>query len=161
MFADDIALYRVIKSQQITASCKMISILLFLLSLFVLTKCRTMLITRKRSRTCQPRPHYFTILAQVSSYKYLGITITSDLSWSPLISQIYNKVRKLIGVLYRHFYKHSNPHTLLKLVYLSYVRPHLNIYHMYGIHSHHSRVTSTSLKVCKSMPCGSAQSFGS
>ena len=90
------------------------------------TKCRTMLITRKHSKSCQPPPLLLdgTILAQISSYKYLGITITSDLSWSPHISHICNKARRLIGLLYRHFYKHSNSHTLLKL-YLSYVRPHL------------------------------------
>ena len=55
---------------------------------------------------------------------YLEITISSDLSWSPHIHHISNQARRLVGLLYRHFYKHSNSHTLLKL-YLSYVRLHL------------------------------------
>ena len=85
-----------------------------------------MLISRKRTKSCQPPSLLLDgiILEQVSSYKYLGITITSDLSWSPHISHICNKARRLVGLLYRHFYRNSNSHTLLKL-YLSYVRPHL------------------------------------
>ena len=67
---------------------------------------------------------YYLMVLFWHSYKYLGITITPDLSWSPHISHICNKARRLIGLLYRHFYKHSSSHTLLKL-YLSYIRPHL------------------------------------
>ena len=39
-------------------------------------------------------------------------------------SNICNKTRRLIGILYRHFYKHSSPDTLLRL-YTSFIRPHL------------------------------------
>ena len=63
-------------------------------------------------------------LIQVTSYKYLGVLITSDLMWSDHITTVCNKTRKLIGVLYRSFYKHSTAGTLLKL-YSSFIRPHL------------------------------------
>ena len=41
-------------------------------------------------------------LAQVDSYRYLGVLITSNLVWSTHIMNICNKTRRLIGILYRH-----------------------------------------------------------
>ena len=61
---------------------------------------------------------------RVQSYKYLGVQITSDLMWSDHIVKICNKTRKLIGILYRSFYKYSSSSTMLKL-YSSFIRPHL------------------------------------
>ena len=60
----------------------------------------------------------------MTSCKYLGITFTTDLSWHPHISNICAKTRRLIGLLYRRFYRDTSPAALLKL-YLSYIRPHL------------------------------------
>ena len=90
------------------------------------SKCSYLFISRKRSHSIRPpclmlNGHQ---LAQVSSYKYLGVTITSDLMWSTHITQICNKTRRLIGLFYRSFYKHSSSNTMLKL-YSSYIRPHL------------------------------------
>ena len=64
------------------------------------------------------------ILDRVQSYKYLGITLTTNLSWSPHISVCCNKTRKLIGLLYRRFYQHASSPTLLRL-YCCFIRPHL------------------------------------
>ena len=85
-----------------------------------------MLISRKRIHTISPsnltlNGHYLT---RVLSYKYLGVTITSDLMWSSHINNMCNKTRKLIGLFYRTFYKHSSTGTMLKL-YSSFLRPHL------------------------------------
>ena len=63
-------------------------------------------------------------LEQVSSFKYLGVLISSNLSWSPHILSICRKSRQLIGILYRLFYRHSSPSSLFKL-YSALVRPHL------------------------------------
>ena len=60
----------------------------------------------------------------VSSYKYLGVLITSNLMWSSHVANICNKSRRLIGILYRQFYKYSSPDTMLCL-YTSFIRPHL------------------------------------
>ena len=63
-------------------------------------------------------------LEQVECFKYLGLLLTSDLSWSPHIETACSKARKLLGMIYRRFSKHSSPDTLLHL-YESIVRPHL------------------------------------
>ena len=62
-------------------------------------------------------------LERVYSYKYLGVIISSNLSWSSHIQSVCCKSRKLIGLLFRHFYSHSSPSVLFRL-YNSLVRPH-------------------------------------
>ena len=61
-------------------------------------------------------------IERVSSFCYLGIILSSSLSWSPHISSVCLKSRKIIGLLFRHFSPHSSPSTIIKL-YLSLVRP--------------------------------------
>ena len=38
-----------------------------------------------------------------SSYRYLGIIIASNLSWSLHIDSVYSKAKRLLGMLYRQF----------------------------------------------------------
>ena len=67
-------------------------------------------------------------LDRVHQYKYLGVVLTDDLTWSTRISEITNKARKqlklIIGLIYRQFYSISSTQSLLQL-YTSLVRPHL------------------------------------
>ena len=67
-------------------------------------------------------------LDRVHQYKYLGVVLTDDLTWSTRISEITNKARKqlklIIGLIYRQFYSMSSTPSLLQL-YTSLVRPHL------------------------------------
>ena len=131
MFADDIAYYRIIKSPsdyaviQEDVDC-VSSFMSSKLLEFSANKCRVMLISRKRSKSTPPPPIYLngTVLSQVTSYKYLGVTITHNLSWKPHILSICNKTRNLIGMIYRKFYRHSKLSTLLRL-YLTILRPNL------------------------------------
>ena len=46
------------------------------------------------------------------------------MSWTPHVTSICAKARKLVGLLYYRFYKWTDKHTLLAL-YIAYVRPHL------------------------------------
>ena len=89
-------------------------------------KCKSMTISRKR----KPVTLNYSLtlnnsnLEQVESYKYLGLLLTSDLSWSPHISSICLKARKILNLLYRRFYSNVSQ-DVLKQLYLSLVRPHL------------------------------------
>ena len=91
-------------------------------------KCCCLLLSRKRSLSI-PLPS-LTLgaapLAQVSSYKYLGVLITSSLMWSSHITNIRfcNKTRRLVGIFYRRFYKHSSPDMMLRM-YSSFIRSNL------------------------------------
>ena len=131
LFADDIALYHIITSPSdyVALQEDICTISSFLdhkhLSLNE-DKCRTMLISGKRSNSIPPPTLYLNakVLQQVSSYKYLGVIITNTLSWKPHIKAICKNTRKLIGMLYRNFYEYSSSDTLLKL-YLTNIRPHL------------------------------------
>ncbi len=57
------------------------------------------------------------VLQQVFDYKYLGITISADLSWHNHINTICNKTRKLIGLLHRRFRQFFSNNTI-KVVYI-------------------------------------------
>ena len=89
------------------------------------SKCKSMLISRKR-RGLHPPPLLLDgmPLEQVENFKYLGILLSSDLSWSAHIDSICNKARKLIGLLYRRFYADLESDKLLEM-YKLLVRPHL------------------------------------
>ena len=60
------------------------------------------------------------VVNQVNEYKYLGVILSSDMSWSSHISA----TRKFIGVLYRKFYLYSETYALLHL-YQSLIRSHI------------------------------------
>ena len=88
-------------------------------------KCKVMMISRKRNPV--PPPQFIlqdTPLKQVEDYRYLGVLLTSDLSWSSHINSTCSKARKLIGLLYRRFYGNVDNQSLFEL-YNILVRPHL------------------------------------
>ena len=89
-------------------------------------KCKYMTISRKRGNSADQVQLSVngTPLEHVQSSKYLGLTISSDLSWSAHIISTCSKARKLIGLLYRRFYSNTTSESLLEL-YRVIVRPHL------------------------------------
>ena len=135
MLADDVLLYHIISSldDHLDAQHSITAIEHWssdnYLQLNAL-KCKCMTISRKK----QPiTPHCAVVLnsstlEQVESYKDLGL-LMADLSWSSHISSICLKARKILGLLYRQLYDNVSQN-VLKQLYLSLVRPHLE----YGCH---------------------------
>ena len=54
-------------------------------------------------------------LQKVDSFKYLGVLLSQDKSWSPHVQAICSKARRVLGLLYRKFYGCSNSDTLIQL----------------------------------------------
>ena len=63
-------------------------------------------------------------LDTVDSFKYLGLTIQCDLTWSNHIKNICSKARRLVELLFRQFYHYAEPSTI-KTLYLTLIRPNL------------------------------------
>ena len=61
---------------------------------------------------------------KVNTYKYLGLLLSSDLSWTQRINSTCTKAKKLLGLMYCHFYHFSTPASLFQM-YISLVRPNL------------------------------------
>ena len=74
------------------------------------SKCKYMLILRRRQHPCDPPELLLDNfnLERVECFKYLGILLNSDLSWSNHITSICTKARKLLGLLYRRFINMQN-----------------------------------------------------
>ena len=131
MYADDILLYRPIRQasdyqllqQDVEALGEWANNNYFT---FNPAKSKAMVFSRKRRPV--PVPSYFKLngskLEIVDSVKYLGITISSDLTWSKHINIIGSKARKLVGLLFRQFYRCADTDTIRKL-YITIIRLHL------------------------------------
>ena len=86
-------------------------------------KCNVLTITKKRN----PIKFNYTLhghsLEHVTSAKYLGCTITSDLKWGPHINNICNKANSTIGFLKRNLNIANK--SVKERAYQSLVRPSL------------------------------------
>ena len=68
---------------------------------FNVQKCKFMHVTKKTIRS-QPASHltlYGQPLERVNTYKYLGLLLSSDLSWTQHIHNICTKAKKLLNLL--------------------------------------------------------------
>ena len=129
IFADDLLLHKVIYGaedflalqEDINSLANWITVHLTL----NVRKCKSLLVSRKHSYLCgQPVQILGQIIEKVRSYKYLGVIINSNLTWSDHIFKVCSKARQKLGLLYRQFYGDSNT-TTLKALYITQVRQHL------------------------------------
>ena len=90
-----------------------------------------MVISRKRTPSL---PRNLTLggsdLERVQCFKYLGLLLSANLSFTEHIQSSCSKARKILELLYRRFYNNTNGAALLQL-YQSLVRPHLWNPHIY------------------------------
>ena len=97
---------------------------LFTFRIFASCKCKYMIISRKRAPTL-PKISLTLMsspLERVSKFKYLGVWLADNLSWSYHIKETSTKATKMAGMIYRKFYPVCNTATMLQL-YVSYIRP--------------------------------------
>ena len=70
-------------------------------------KCKYIITSRKK-HPCIPLIGLFLsteIMERVEIYRYLGVHVTSNQTWTEHISQICTKAKKLVGMLYRRYSK--------------------------------------------------------
>lgn len=128
LFADDCIVYRTITNaadhialqndlNTISHWCE-----IWLMSLN-LSKCKFVSFSRKRNTSAFKYVLNNFPVSQASSYKYLGVHLTHNLSWSLHITTVCAKASRTLGYLRRNL-KHC-PTNVRKLAYLTYVRPQL------------------------------------
>jgi len=88
------------------------------------SKCKSMLVTCRKSTHTTSLYLGNTTLEQVKTFKYLGVFLSSDLNWTPHVENICSKARKLVGLPYRQFYNNVSSDAMFKL-YTAVIRPQL------------------------------------
>ena len=99
LFADDCVLYREVKNQE---DCELLQADLENLEKweekwsmsFNPDKCNSISITRKRNKLCHSYKLHNQDLKQVSSTPYLGVELSSDLTWHDQINKVCSKGNK-------------------------------------------------------------------
>ena len=90
-------------------------------------KCNMMQITRKGIKKIHASYTLEgTVLENVESIKYLGVTITNDLRWNAHVSNICTKANRTLGFLRRNLY--ACPQEVKEAAYKGLVRPVLEYY---------------------------------
>uniref|UniRef100_A0A131YPE6 Endonuclease/reverse transcriptase n=1 Tax=Rhipicephalus appendiculatus TaxID=34631 RepID=A0A131YPE6_RHIAP len=128
LFADDCVLYRRISStnDQLILQEDLNKIVnwcsVWLMSLNV-SKCKFMCVTRKHTTL---NYQYFlksSALTQVDCYRYLGVTITDQLTWTAHITNLVKDCSKSLGLLKRSLF--LSPFPVRKLAYETFIRTKL------------------------------------
>ena len=130
LYADDILLYRPIKTE---SDCKAfqqdINKIVNWISENHLTinveKTKCMTISRLRSTIPLQVEVNGHQIEEVITFKYLGVWISSDLSWTKHIEITCSKARRVLGYMYRTFAPYCEPDTIISL-YKSQVLPILD-----------------------------------
>ena len=84
-------------------------------------KCNMMQLTNKHNKIQASYTLEGTVLENVYSIKYLGVTITSDLKWNSHIRNVCSKANRTLGFLRRNLF--SCPQDVKEAAYKSMVRP--------------------------------------
>lgn len=87
------------------------------------SKCQVIHITKRKTEIDTKYTLHNTTLETVSSAKYLGVTISNDLTWNKHIDNITKKANQTLGFLRRNIKVHSAK--LKSTAYTTLVRPQL------------------------------------
>ena len=92
---------------------------------FNITKCKCILLTNKHNIPLQTITLNNQPLQYVQHYKYLGVTVSHNLSWRQHIHDICKKARRVLGTIYHRITKNTNDSRIILRLYTTLVRPHL------------------------------------
>ena len=128
LFADDTAIYLAISSEgeSVTLQNDLQTLKIWEKRRdmrFNPSKCQVLHITRAK---CPIQTRYIlhgTVLESVPSAKYLGVTISDNLSWTPHIDSVSKKANQTLGFLKRNIKVHNKD--LKSTAYTTLVRPQL------------------------------------
>ena len=87
-------------------------------------KTKALLVSRKRKPPALALRLNDCAIEQVEPYKYLGVLISSDLSWSLHINRVCSRAKQLVGFLYRHL-RLADPRCICR-IYQAIMLPILN-----------------------------------
>lgn len=87
------------------------------------SKCKLISFSRKRTNSVFHYSINNTVVSTARSYKYIGVYLSSDLSWKTHVTTILSKASQYLGYLRRNL--RNAPSNVRKLAYLTYVRPQL------------------------------------
>ena len=90
---------------------------------FNAAKCNVLRFTRSRTPSLTQYHLHHTPLECLSSAKYLGVTLNSNLTWSSHIDTVIKKSNKALGMIRRNL--KTAPKEVKSSAYQSLVRPHL------------------------------------
>ena len=126
LFADDCVCYREIKDIEDTLKLQKDIDRLGIWARkwgmrFQPVKCNMMQLTNKHNKIQASYTLEGTVLENVDSIKYLGVTITSDLKWNSHIRNVCSKANRTLGFLRRNLF--SCPKDVKEAAYKSMVRP--------------------------------------
>ena len=128
LYADDILLYRAIRDyRDLICIQQDINLLHSWIQenclQFNVTKCKYLLISRKRQPLVPPVPLNINdlVIEKVDHFKYLGVWLSHNLTWNKHIEEICKNASKQIFMI---FYQNSSKEALLQL-YVSLIRPRL------------------------------------
>ena len=120
LYADDILLIK----HATTERCKLfVTVVSQQISNLQPRKSKLMIVTGKRNTRHSPALFLNgQAFARVFHNTYLGVNLTSNLSWSKHVHEICTRAKKMLGLLYRTFYLHTLSKKLMQL-YTSPIRP--------------------------------------
>lgn len=128
LFADDCVVYRPINN--LSDVCTLQEDLLRIQDwcttwLMSLNTSKTVIISFHRRSNYAPSVYKINncIISNVHSFKYLGLHLSQDLSWTDHVTHIINSANKMLGYLRRNLFM-AQPHVRL-LAYKTLVRPKL------------------------------------